>query len=74
MMMPTQAPAGIHREEKPALAAYSAPAMKVPEPIQVHMRVKTITRILRLLPATIKSSWVFTLLARRKLSPVSRRK
>jgi len=67
--MPSQAPAGSHTLDQPALAAYSAPAMKVPEPIQVQMRVKTITESGRLRPATMKSSWLFTLRARRKLKP-----
>jgi len=56
--MPTQAPAGSHRLLQPALAAYSAPAMNVPEPIHVQMRVNTITLRLKDRPATMKSSWL----------------
>jgi len=54
--MPTQAPAESQRAEKPALEANSAPEMNVPEPIQVQIRVKTMTGHFNLRPATMKSS------------------
>ena len=68
--MPTQAPAAIQRLEKPALYAYSAPAMKVPEPIQVQTSVNTMTGTDSERPATMKSSWFFTCRARTKLKAI----
>ena len=62
--IPNQAPAGIHKLDHPACAAYSAPAINVPEPIQVQISVNTITFILKLRPATMKSSWLFIFLLR----------
>jgi len=50
--MPTHAPAASQRAEIPALAANSAPLMNVPEPIQVQIRVKTMTCHFKLRPAT----------------------
>jgi len=54
--MPTNAPAGCQIALQPAYDAYSAPAMKVPEPIQVQTSVNTILVSDRLRPATMKSS------------------
>jgi hypothetical protein len=61
---PKNAPAGIQMAENPALEANSAPAMKVPEPIQVQIKVKTITQVLIDRPATMNSSWVLIFFAR----------
>ena len=57
MAMPRKAPAGCHTALHPAYDAYSAPAMKVPDPIHVQTSVKTILVSERLRPATMKSSW-----------------
>jgi hypothetical protein len=46
---------------QPALAANSAPEMKVPEPIHVQIRVNTIFIMGIWRPASIISSWVLTL-------------
>jgi len=54
--MPRNAPAGCQTALQPAYEAYSAPAMKVPEPIHVQTSVKTILVSERLRPATMKSS------------------
>ena len=62
--MPTHAPAGSHSDDQPARAAYSAPAMKVPEPIQVHTSVNTMVVSESLRPATMKSSCDLTCRAR----------
>ncbi len=68
--MPTQAPADSQRAEKPALEANSAPEMKVPEPIQVQIRVKTMTCHFRLRPATMNWSWLLIFRERMKFRAV----
>ncbi len=70
-MMPTQAPAASHSAENPAFEANSAPLMKVPDPIQVQIRVKTMTCHLRLRPATMNCSWLLIRLERTKFRTVS---
>jgi hypothetical protein len=71
MTMPIHAPTGNQRELQPAFAANSAPAIKVPLPIQVQMRVKTILVMDICRPATIMSSLLLTRLERQKFMIVS---
>ncbi len=73
-MIPTQAPAASQRAENPALDANSAPLMNVPEPIQVQIRVKTMTCHLRLRPATMNSSWLLMRRERMKFRVVRARR
>ena len=71
MTIPTQAPTGNHKALQPAFAASSAPAIKVPLPIQVQMRVNTIFVMEIWRPATIISSLLLTWLERQKFMMVS---
>ena len=64
--IPTQAPALIHSAENPSRNARPAPPKRLPEPIQVQTRVPTSTCQGTERPATMKSSWVVTLRARRR--------
>jgi len=64
--MPTQAPALIQSAEKPSRNARPAPPKRLPEPIQVQIRVPTRICHGTDRPATMKSSWVDTFRARRR--------
>src|SRR5579875_1711022 len=57
---PNHPPRGCHNATKPFRYAFSAPASKLPAPIQDDNNVKTKTGQLKLRPATRKSASFFT--------------